>query len=85
MLEDYLNDRKQYVIVNSVSSHLLEMSSGMPQGSILGPTLFLLYVNDLPSASNSETRLFANDTVLVMNDICLSGLESKVYSEIKIV
>ena len=55
----------------------------MPQGSILGPTLFLLYVNDLPHASDSETRLFADDTVLIMNDVCLSSLESKVNSEIK--
>ena len=60
------------------------MSTGVPQGSILGPTLFsfIQYLNDLPSASDFETRLFANDTVLIMNEVCLSSLESKVNSEI---
>ena len=51
LLKDYSNDRKQYVNVNNVSSHLLKMSTGGPQGSILGLTLFSLCVNDLPSAS----------------------------------
>ena len=59
------------------------MSTGVPQGPILGPTLFSLHVNDLPSASNFETRLFADCTVLIMNDICLSSLELKVNNEIK--
>ena len=83
LFKDYFNNRKQYVDVNNVSSHLLKMSTGVPQGSILGPTLFLLYVNDLPSASDFETRLFADDTVLIMNDVCLSSFESKVNSEMK--
>ena len=59
------------------------MSTGVPQESILGPTLFPLYVNDPPSVSDFVTRLFADDTVLIVNDICLSNLESKVNSEIK--
>ena len=75
--------RKQYVNVNNVSSHLLKMSTGVPQGSILGPTLFSLYVNDLPSASDFETRLFADDTVLIVNDVCLCSLELKVNSELE--
>ena len=48
----------------------------------IGPTLFSLYVNDLPSTSDFETRLFADDTVLIMNDVCLSSLESKGNTEI---
>ena len=83
LLQDYLNNRKQYVNVNNVSSHLLEMSTGVPQGSILGPTLFSLYVNDLPNASDFETCLLADDTVLIMNDVCLTSLESEVNSEIE--
>ena len=75
LFEDYLNDRKQYVNVNNnVSSHLLKMLTGVPQGSILDPTLFSLCVNHLPSASDFETRRFADDTVLIMNDVgrCLA-------------
>ena len=59
------------------------MSTGVPQGFILGPTLFSLQANDLRSASDFETRLFVDDTVLIVNDVCLSSVESKVNSEIK--
>ena len=59
----YLFDRKQYGSVNGKSSRLLVVSFSLPQGSVLGPLLFLAYINDLPNASRKLSfYLFADDT-----------------------
>ena len=59
----YLTDRKQYVYFNGQSSELKEISCGVPQGSVLGPLLFLIYINDLPNISKIlKFYLFADDT-----------------------
>ena len=59
---DFLSDRKQTVVVNSAESKEAAVTSGIPQGSVLGPVLFVLYINDLPLAVKNQIRLFADDT-----------------------
>ena len=62
-IKEYLTDRNQRVCINGCHSSSLPVISGVPQGSILGPILFLVYVNDLPlQVSFSDVFLFADDT-----------------------
>ena len=62
---DYLSLRKQRVVINGQSSSWGNVSAGVPQGSVLGPLLFLIYINDITDeAQSSEIRLFADDTIL---------------------
>lgn len=64
-LENFLMDRHQYVALNGELSYIAQVLSGVPQGTVLGPILFLIYVNDLASnISDSTCRFFADDTRL---------------------
>ena len=73
LLSSYLDNRTQRCAVNGVISNTCTLTCGIPQGTILGPLLFLLYTNDLPNClSNSKPRMYADDTHLTYadNDIC---------------
>ena len=63
-IEDFLRDRKQRVCINGNKSTLLNVTSGVPQGSVLGPVLFLIFVNDLPGVLVTNCKIFADDTKL---------------------
>ena len=64
LLIDFLKNRQQRVVLNGQSSSWTKVNAGVPQGSILGPLLFLIYINDLPNGLQSNPKLFADDTSL---------------------
>ena len=83
LIQSYLTARKQFVKVNNVTSSLVDIEYGVPQGSILGPLLFLIYINDLPQATKFFIRLFADDTFLCAQDTEMLLLESTVNFELE--
>jgi hypothetical protein len=79
--QSYLTNRKQFVAIDDAFSDLLSIIIGVPQGSILGPLLFLLYINDLPACSALLSLLFADDTALAAEDDNLENLVMYVNAE----
>ena len=82
--QPYLTDRKQFVYFNGESSELKNIICGVPQGSVLGPLLFLIYINDLPNISVKLLFfLFADDTHLYFESDDLQQLERIMNIELK--
>ena len=80
----YLNNRKQFVSISGQNSSLMEMKYGVPQGSVLGPLLFLIYINDLHQAIKySKTRHFADDTNLLISNSSLKQLKKHLNKDLK--
>ena len=65
-MTDYLSNRHQRVVLNGVHSAWLPLKSGVPQGSVLGPLLFLIYINDLTANISSRIKLYADDASLFL-------------------
>ena len=70
--QSYLTDRKQYVLYNNVQSQTLDITGGVPQGSVLGPFLFFVYVNDIANClTHSKLISFADDTTVFFSSKCI--------------
>ena len=81
--QNYLSEREQFVIINGVESEREKILCGVPQGSILGPMLFLLFINDLPGTTEFLTLLFADDTTFQMSGVDLDILFHNCNVELK--
>ena len=82
-LKSYLTDRKQCVSIGNTNSSTLPIDIGVPQGSVLGPLLFLLYINDINSSSDIlKFQLFADDTCIFFSHKNISIIENTLNSEL---
>ena len=77
LIASYLSNRTQIVIIDGVKSDPMDISCGVPQGSILGPLLFILYINDLPNClKNSKPFIYADDTNLFTSNDTIQQLKA---------
>ena len=82
----YLSNRFQYVSANGFDSSKLVMTFGVPQGSVLGPLLFLIFINDLYKLPiTSKPYLYADDTSLFTSSICIASNVSQINGDLKLI
>ena len=81
-INDYLSDRSQQVFVNGSLSSPQKITAGVPQGSVLGPFLFLVYINDISESLLNITRLFAYDTNIGISSANIKEIENKLNSDL---
>ena len=80
----YLSNRKQYIEMNECKSPVITLTHGVPQGSILGPVLFLIYINDISNSTSLNLLSFADDTTIYHSDCDINNLTLILNHELKI-
>lgn len=81
-LTNYLTGRQQRVVINGQYSEWKTITAGVPQGSILGPLMFLVYINDLPEVISSNTNMFADDTSIYCTGDTLDGITRELQTSL---
>ena len=84
LLKSYLTNRKQFVKSGEIESCLLDVLCGVPQGSVLGPLLFILYISDIVNCGKFECFLFADDAGLLLADKQIKTLKKTINTEVKL-
>ena len=79
---NYLSEREQFVSINGINSEKAKIECGVPQGSVLGPLLFLIFINDLPNATDFFTLLFADDTTFQLSGPDIDFLFERANAEL---
>ena len=81
----FLTGRKQFVFISDFKSNTKEIKFGVPQGSVLGPLLFIIYINDLPNALiYSDPFIFADDTAIVYSNAKLKSIKKRINIDLKL-
>ena len=83
LLTNYLENREQRVVLNGQTSEWRKIKSGVPQGSVLGPLLFLIYINDLPDGITSICKIFADNTSLFTKVLDINESTNKLNTDLK--
>ena len=83
-ISNYLDNRQQRVVIKSCKSDYKRTNAGVPQGSVLGPLLFLIYVNDISDSLLSLTRLFADDSSLFYSASSIHDIEGIINFDLQV-
>ena len=85
LLVSYFSARKQFVEVDSMRSDYKQIICGVPQGSIPGPLLFNIYINDLPKATTLSVKLFADDACVTLNANSIASLKTAITQDLEVI